>query len=165
MSMFLGWVFGIGLHVVGHILHDILNFHKIIIMHKSAQFDVTHISFNSLFFAIVVATLLFYTILPYRVFVGLLLLLIFFFCRLRCWLYILFNFKSCCVIWLITAVVSITLALASTDLCSYLKKQQHTYNIDLVEHLNWIVATIASTPPLTTTATTTTTFLTLQTMK
>lgn len=59
-SVFLGWVVGIGLHVVCHILHDILNFHKILIMHKSAQFDVTHISFNSLFFAIVVATLLFY---------------------------------------------------------------------------------------------------------
>lgn len=141
MSMFLGWVFGIGLHVVRHILHDILNFHKIIIMHKSAQFDVTHISFNSLFFAIVVATLLFHTVLPYRVFAGLAaaggaVSADFFFSRLCCRSYILFNFKSCCVIWLITAVVSITLALASSDLCSYLKKQQHIYNIDLVEHLN-----------------------------
>lgn len=32
------------------VLHAILNLHKILIMNKSAQFDVTHISLNSLFF-------------------------------------------------------------------------------------------------------------------
>lgn len=36
------------------VLHAILNLHKILIMNKSAQFDVTHISLNSLFFIVVV---------------------------------------------------------------------------------------------------------------
>lgn len=78
-------------------------FHKILIMYKSAQFDVTHISFNSLFFAIVAATLLL-SVLPYIVGEGgfccccaVALAADFFLCRLCC--------VNCIYYLILTAVV------------------------------------------------------------